>query len=324
MRGATECAKRLKLFFSTLRSKMGKVSQPAVSDPITQMILGILSRDTPESKASEGLDRLRAMVVDYNELRVIPPIELAEVLHDFPDARLKCEDIARALNRVFALEHAVSLASVEALPKKETGAFLEKLDGLEPYTVARIRLLGLRQHAIPLDEAMWAVARREEIVSPRCTLAEAQAFLERQIEPADALEFVALLKKHAWSEMGAAVRKGEVERIQSVPPDRSSRNMLQAVSLSIAEDVLDADEAGADEEAVAAPVKTAARRRGNSAPARAKRVRTPGAQGKKAPAAGKRPTPVRKASRPKSGGARGSATKRSKPARKSARKSKSA
>ncbi len=71
MRGATESAKRLKLLFSSLRSKLGKVGRLPVGDPITQMLLGILSRDTPEARANEGLDRLRGMVVDYNELRVI-------------------------------------------------------------------------------------------------------------------------------------------------------------------------------------------------------------------------------------------------------------
>lgn len=231
MRGATECAKRLKLFYSALRSKLGKVPALTVGNPISQMILGILSRDTPENEANAGLDRLRAIVVDYNELRVIPAIELAEILRDFPDARLKCEDIARSLNAVFAMEHTVALDHLMELSRRETLAYLEGIDGLEAYTVARVRLLGLRQHAIPLDEAMWAVAREEEIVNPRCPLGEAQQFLERQIAPEHAHEFVALLKKHAWSEKAAAVRKGEVERITSVPPDRSTRNMLQMVSM---------------------------------------------------------------------------------------------
>lgn len=243
MRGATDCAKRLKLLFSSLRSKLGKVSHPTVTDPITQVILGILSRGTPETKASEGLDRLRGMVVDYNELRVIPPIELAEVLHDFPDARLKCEDMARALNKIFMLEHVVALDHLADMGRKELVAYLGEIDGLEPYTAARVCLLGLRRHAIPLDEAMWALARREAIVAPRCALLEAQQFIERQVAPERALEFVALLKRQAWSEMGSAVRKGSVERIQSVPPDRTTRNMLQALSAGTAE-VVEPEAAG--------------------------------------------------------------------------------
>jgi hypothetical protein len=230
MRGATKCAVRVKAVFSSLRARLGRVTPPATGDPVTQMLLGILSRDVPESKAREALDRIRSAVVDYNELRVIPPIELAEMLGDYPDVRLKSEDISRALNRIFAMRHAVSLDHLADMSPKEVIAELNRIDGLEAYTRARIRLLGLRQHAIPLDEAMWAYARHEGMVDPRCSLEEAQAFLERQISQEEALEFVSLLKRQAWADFGAAVRRREVARILSVPPDRTTRNMLAAIA----------------------------------------------------------------------------------------------
>jgi len=211
------------------------------------MILGILSRDVPESKAREAFDRLRAAVVDFNELRVIPPIELAEMLGDYPDARLKCEDISRSLNKVFALTHAVSLDHLAEMPRKEARAFLENVDGLEAYTRARVQLLGLGQHAIPLDEAMWAYARQEEIVDRRCPLEEAQAFLERHVGEDEALEFVGLLKRQAWNDLGVAVRRREVEPIRSVPPDRSSRNMLQMIGAASADVEEAAEESTSDE-----------------------------------------------------------------------------
>jgi endonuclease III len=274
MRGATECARRLKTLFSSLRAKLGKLSPPAAADPITHLILGILSRNAPESKAREALDRIRSVVVDYNELRVIPAIELAEMLGEYPDVRLKCEDISRALNKVFALRHAVTLDDVVDMPRKEGRALLEQLDGLEPYSRARIRLLGLQQHAIPLDEAMWAYACREGIVDARCSLEEAQAFLERRISEEEALEFVALLNRQAWSEMGAAVRRGECARITSVPPDRTARNMLQAVG-ALAEQQRASDaaaETAGQRRAAAAAAPTARRQRVS---ARVVKVRQP-------------------------------------------------
>jgi hypothetical protein len=230
MRGATQCARRLRQLLRSLRTKLGKVNRPPTGDAITQMILGVFSRDVPDSKAREALDRLRSLVVDYNELRVVPPIEMAGMVGALPEARVKCEDLSRALNKVFTHEHEVSLERLAELPRKEVLAYLESIDGLDPYSRARVRLLGLQQHAVPLDEAMWAYARKTEIVDRRCPLEEAQAFLERRIPEGDALEFVALLEKQAWAEMGAAVRSGEVEEICSVPPDRTARNMLQLVA----------------------------------------------------------------------------------------------
>lgn len=230
MRGATQCAKRLKQLFKRLRDKLGKVDRFDTSSPVSQLILGVLARDLPEAKARQALERLRAGVVDYNELRVVPPIELTEILNDVSKARIKAEDISRALNSVFAREHEITLEHVREMSKKDMLAYLDGIDGLDPYVRARIRLLGLQQHAVPLDEAMWAYARSAEIIDPKCPLDEAQAFLERQIPENDALEFVSLLHAAAWAEFGKAVQKGEVAAIESVAPDRTTRNMLRLVS----------------------------------------------------------------------------------------------
>src|SRR5262245_7412057 len=104
MKGATQCARKVKQLFRNLRNKLGKVNRPHTADPITQRILGVLTRDAQEPKAREALDKLKSMVVDYNELRVIPPLEMAETIGDYPDVRTKCEDVSRALNRIFAIE----------------------------------------------------------------------------------------------------------------------------------------------------------------------------------------------------------------------------
>ena len=181
MRGATQCARRLKSLFRRLRAGAGRAQRPTVGEPIAQMILGVLSRDAPESKARAALDRVRGMVVDYNELRVIPALELSNHLGDYPDARLKSEDLSRALNGVFAIEHTLDLSGLAGTSRKELCAYLERIDGLEAYTRARMRLLGFSQHAIPLDEAMWAYARQTSVIDGHCPLEEAQSFLERRI-----------------------------------------------------------------------------------------------------------------------------------------------
>lgn len=239
MRGATDCAKRLKSLVNSLRNKHGRVPPVQVGDPVTQLVVGILTRDTPEPKAYEALERLKSLVVDYNELRVIPAIELAEQLSEFNDARLKAEDVGRALNWIFAREHDVTLDHLIGASQRDTLAYLSRVEGLEAYTIARIRLLGLKQKAFPLDEAMWAYAKQMKVVNPKSPLDEAQQFIERQIPEDQLLEVFALIRKAAWAEFGAAVRKQQVERIQSAPPDRTTRNMLQAIA---AGQVIEADD----------------------------------------------------------------------------------
>ena len=230
MRGATEATKKVKKVFTSLKNAHGKLPRPAPSDAVTQLILGVFSRNMPEAKARELVEKLRAFVVDYNELRVIPPAELAEHLGGGQDIWRKCEDVSRALNHIFAIEHAVTLDRVKAMPKKEMLAYLDRVGGLEAYTRARIRLLGFEQHAMPLDEAMWAYCLDNELVDSKCSLDEAQAFLERVVAEEDAPEFFAVLKKQSWSDFGAAVKKGQGPRVASIAPNRKSTNMLAEVA----------------------------------------------------------------------------------------------
>jgi hypothetical protein len=254
MRGATKCAAQLKKVFAELRDKHGQVSKPDTTDPITQLLLGVLSRDVPEHRAQAALDSLRSYVVDYNELRVIPPFELTEMFGDFREARPKAEDINRALNKIFYDEHDISLERIGQLPKKEMLAYVESIDGLEAYSRGRIRLLGFGKHAIPLDEAMWAYARQVEIIDDKCPLDEAQGFLERQIAENDALEFVALVHKEAWEQFDEAVAAGEVEKIRSVAVERKTSHMLAdlAPKVETVSDELDEAEAFSDVDAASA------------------------------------------------------------------------
>lgn len=230
MKNATQRAGKVRQLLKSLRAGHGRVTRLPVSDPITQLLLGVLTRNVPEAKARETLDRLRTLVVDYNELRVIPPMEMAQYVGEYPDVRLKCEDISRALNRIFAIEHSVTLDRLPGMSRKDANAYLLRIEGLEAYTRARIRLLGFQQHAVPLDEAMWAFLCKTGLIDEKATLDDAQGFLERTIDEEDVPDFVALLKRHAWSEIGSAVRRGETPRILSVPPDRTTRNMLQQIT----------------------------------------------------------------------------------------------
>ncbi len=268
MRGATECARRLKRVIRSIRSESGRADPLPADDPITHLILGVFSRDAPESRAREALERMRRLVVDYNELRVTAPREIAEQVGDYPDAYTKAEDMSRALNRIFAIEHTVSLAPLAGRSRKEVRDYLARIDGLEPYTRARVMLFGLQQHAVPLDEAMWAHARRLGLVDARCSLEEAQSFLERQIDPAFAVEFFLGFRRRAWAEVGAAVRRGETEKIRSIPPKRASKNMLRPIDLS---------ELGTEGEL--APVETPPRKPGGKGAAR------PARDGRSAPQA---------------------------------------
>ena len=120
----------------------------------------------------------------------------------------------------------MTLDHLSGASKKDVLAYLGQVEGLDAYTQARIRLLGLGQHAFPLDSAMWEYACQVEIVSPDAPHEEAQNFLERQIPESDALSVFAMMRKVAWAELDARVRRGTTRRVTGAPLERSTSHML--------------------------------------------------------------------------------------------------
>ena len=104
-----------------------------VPDPVTQCILRILSRDVPEPK------RVRRWIASAGwswismSCEVVPPIELAQMLGDYPDVRSNARTFP-ALNKIFALHHNVTLDHLWECPREEVIIYLSSLDGLEDYT----------------------------------------------------------------------------------------------------------------------------------------------------------------------------------------------
>lgn len=202
MKHGKEYAKRVQKLFNKLRREQGSAFTPTPPDPdpLNQLLLALLGESTTETKARTALNVLNQRMVDMNELRVSPVSDVAEIISDYiPDATRAAAAICRALNSVFDREHTVSLDTLvqkgrEA--KREAKQYLESLDGVGPYATATVMLNTLDAHAIPVDNLLLQVFKREKLVDPNAGVAEVQAFLERNISATEGPLFVALMKKY--------------------------------------------------------------------------------------------------------------------------------
>ncbi|HOW18313.1 MAG TPA: hypothetical protein PLC79_04690 [Phycisphaerae bacterium] len=198
MKHGAEYAKRIRHLYHQLRRQYGKPPPPDHTEPIDQLILGILSRDTTEAKAHAAFRRLRESLVDHNELRVTPAVELAETLGpDLPDAATRAQNLVDALNAIYDRHNVVDLSFLRDKPVRDAREYLRALPGVDEFTAARVVLYSLGGHAVPVDQSMVWVLRKENLVPPEATLPEVQAFLERHISAQEAAEFAALMHRYA-------------------------------------------------------------------------------------------------------------------------------
>lgn len=200
MKNGTLYAKRIKKLFTRLKSLYGKPDLPEPTDPIQQLIIGLLAADVPESKAVRAARLLQETMVDVNDLRVSTPAEVAAVIgQQIPNSTARAAAIRDALNAVFRRENAVSLAHLPKAGRREAKQYLEQLDGVDSFAVASVLLWSLGGHAIPVDRRMYEVLRKEDLVEPSASIAEVQAFLERNVAAADARLFCLLMQKYVSS-----------------------------------------------------------------------------------------------------------------------------
>jgi endonuclease III len=198
MKHGPEHAKRLKRLFGEMTRKFGRPAPAAeLEDPVEQLVVGILSACSTRSRAEAVFKKLREQVVDLNELRVTPPVELADMIgSSLPLARVKAHRIVEALNAIRRRQDSLDISFLKQRGRREAREYLESLHGVDKAAAAHVVLYGLGGHAIPVDDLTLYVLLKDEIVEAGSDLLEVQAFLERQIAASEARLFSDLLSRH--------------------------------------------------------------------------------------------------------------------------------
>jgi endonuclease III len=198
MKHGTAYAKRLKRFYGRIKKVECPPALAEPTDPLEQLVLSIVGLETSRAQARRALDKMLASMVDFNEIRVSPPRQVAELIRPYVPNSLTCATkLCGILNAVFASLNTLRLDSLRTLGKREAKHRLEKLDRMEPYCVASVLLWSLGGHAMPVNAKMLEALRREEVVDPHASVAEVQSFLERHISPGDAKVFSLSLEHFA-------------------------------------------------------------------------------------------------------------------------------
>lgn len=197
MKNGTLYARRVKKLYSRLKNTYGRPQIPEEpTDPVDQLILGLLSVEASEAKAHRALTALGEAMVDINEVRVSTSAEVAAAIATHVPDSTACADAIRAsLNAIFKREHALSLDHLQKTGLREAKQYLERLDGVDAGAAASVLLWSLGGHAIPVDRRMHQALRRENCVEPSASRGEVQAFLERNISASDAKMFCLLMNR---------------------------------------------------------------------------------------------------------------------------------
>lgn len=195
-------------FLKSLRTRFGAQETPEpAADPIDEFVWSFLLWESTPTKATHALRRIRAETVDFNEFRVALPVEIRGMLGErYPMVTERSVRLRAALDDIFRKEHAVSLARLLTLTKRESRQQLDSIEATPPYVAARVQLVALGGHAVPLDQRTLDLLVGAGVFGDATpTLEEATATLTRAIRADESIE--AHLLMTAWAEAGGMSTK---------------------------------------------------------------------------------------------------------------------
>ncbi|MCI0676884.1 MAG: hypothetical protein L0Y42_14055 [Phycisphaerales bacterium] len=155
-------------------------------DPTAVLIMSMLLWESTTEKALAAYDRLMDHVVDFNDLRVCMPHETLDLIGPrYPRALDRCQRLRAMLRNIYLREHAVNLDRLIGSGKREAKRYVESLEGIVPYVAARVQLLCLGVHAIPVDDQLRIHLIEAEVIDAATEVPELSNWLGSQIKPAD-------------------------------------------------------------------------------------------------------------------------------------------
>jgi endonuclease III len=159
-------------------------------DPLARIIRAFLEYDCDEARTVVAERKILENMVDFNELRVTPAIELAALLGvRYPFAESRCAALHRTLQSIFDREHHMRLDRIKEMKKGEIRPYFQSLAGITPYVEAAVSVDCFGIPAAPVDTKLllWLISK--DALPEGTDIRTAQAHLEKVLKAGEAEEF---------------------------------------------------------------------------------------------------------------------------------------
>lgn len=181
----------------------------AVPDLVEELVRSFLVWEATVTQAEAALARIRDATVSFNEFRVCLVNEVVDLMGPrYPRVQERAIRVRAAINDLFRREHAVSLDRASNLSKRDAKAYIESLQGMVPFVSARVSLLSLGVHGVPVDEQTLAALIHHGVFHEETTIVEATGWLQRHISADKALAAHRALQKAAEAVASRPAAKG--------------------------------------------------------------------------------------------------------------------
>ncbi len=165
-------------------------------DPVSEMILTILSQNTSDVNSGRAFDNLRSAFPDWELAANAPVEEIEAAIRSGGLARIKAERIKLILEEIVKRSGSLDLGFLNDLPLSDAKAWLRRLPGVGPKTAGCVLLFSLQMPALPVDTHVFRVSKRLGLIDSRVSPDRAHQILEGVVPPDKIYEFHLNMVEH--------------------------------------------------------------------------------------------------------------------------------
>lgn len=152
-------------------------------DPLSELVMTILSQNTADVNTARAWVSLRARFPTWEQVLAASDDEVAEAIRIGGLANIKAPRIRRILHDLQAERGELSLDFLNDVPVAEARRFMTSLHGVGPKTAACVLLFSLHKPALPVDTHVHRIAKRLGLVPSRASAEKANVLLEALLPP---------------------------------------------------------------------------------------------------------------------------------------------
>ncbi|MDP3061929.1 MAG: endonuclease III [Chloroflexota bacterium] len=188
--------RRARRVLELLAAQQGPLAWKQRYDPVSELVLTILSQHTSDVNAAKAYGRLREAYGTWEEVMEAGPDGIGPHIQTAGLGRIKAPRIVAALKRVVELRGELDPSFLSAMSLVEAKAWLRAIPGVGPKTAAIVLCFSFGMPAMAVDTHVFRVARRLGLIGPKVTADQAHDILEALVSPADVYAFHVYLITH--------------------------------------------------------------------------------------------------------------------------------
>jgi endonuclease-3 len=174
----------------------GEPERKTRRDPLSELVLTILSQNTSDANSGRAYRSLRRQYADWNELLSAPTEEVADAIRVGGLANVKAPRIQGILGQLRDERGQLDLDFLDDMPMAEARSYLLGLHGVGPKTAACVLLFSLGRPALPVDTHVHRVALRVGLIPESASAEKAHTLLEALLPEEDYYAFHLLMIRH--------------------------------------------------------------------------------------------------------------------------------